>query len=84
MKVAALGSQLGDVLGELALEVGGFVLADGFLGGETVKHGAYGAQLGFGFSLVGDATQCANGIAGRLGVVAVVQATSLSLADSFD
>ena len=72
------------MVSELALEVGGFILGDGFLGSEAVEHGAYGAELGLGFGFVGELAQVANSVTSRFGVVAVAQATALGLADAFE
>jgi len=41
------GAELGDMASQLALEVGSFVLADGFLGSQTVQHSNHlGVEFG--------------------------------------
>ena len=78
------GRKLSNVVSELALEVGGFILGDGILGSETVEHGAHGAELGLGFSFVGELAEVANGITGSFSVITVAQTAARGLADAFE
>ena len=62
-------------MSQLALEIGGFVLGDGLLGSETVKHCTYLAECCFSLSLVSHFAKIADGVAGSLCIVTVAKST---------
>ena len=70
-----LSGKLSDVVSELALEVGCFILRDALLGSEAVKHSGDLDKCGLCFSLVSHLAKIAHGVAGSLCVVAVAEST---------
>ena len=73
-----------DLLSELALEVCSLVLVDDVLTSEAVEHRAELWQSGTSFSSIGQRAEATHSVTSRLGVVAVVQTTSVGLTDSLD
>jgi len=82
--VWTLGLQFIDLLGQLRLEVGGFVLADDVLSGQLVEHGSDTLEVLGSLGLVSLLAQVAHCVAHGLGIVTVAEAASLGLADSLD
>ena len=70
-----LGSELSDVLGELALEVGSLVLRDSVLRSEAVEHSTDFAECLLSLSLVGHFAEVAHGVTCGLGIITVAKTT---------
>ena len=77
-------SELVDVLSELALEVSSLVLVDDVDLGELVEERRYLGEHSSCLILVGSKTESLDSVAGGLGVVAIVLATSSDLASPLD